>query len=90
MNLYLIYKRVVKMLPNLLKCIINQTHKIFTHFVYAQLGYNLSVLTLKFSRTLTTGKFYSVSLLFDLFQKSFPVVSLYKDNSVFYCTAGAT
>jgi len=30
----------MKMHLSLLKCTINQTHKIFSHFVYAQLGFN--------------------------------------------------
>ena len=39
-NLYLIYRIVMKMHLNSIKCLINQTYNIFSHFVYDQLGLN--------------------------------------------------
>ena len=44
----------------------------------------------KFSLDLTAGKFYGISLLLDLFQKRFSVISLDHDYAIFYCTAGTT
>gem|GEM_PF-6483897 len=38
--LYLIYRIVMKMHLNSIKCLINQAYNNFPHFVYDQLGFN--------------------------------------------------
>jgi hypothetical protein len=50
-NLYLTYRRVMKMHLNPLKCIINQTHKILFHFVYDHLEFEIYILPNKKSKT---------------------------------------